>query len=153
MLFWHSCATEVKWVVRKDSAWSCNQTSLNKWVINNTTDANLISPNGWGAYTAIGGYWTWQFKFRNVNRLNLLFWNLIIYYNSTQLPYCSFRKYIISRKQCEVPLSVPWNPRNQVSQHTSVWLQEESGLKQLMKHEVTTYTSGYWWERPTHLIF
>uniref|UniRef100_H2SDX4 Acyl-CoA thioesterase 11 n=1 Tax=Takifugu rubripes TaxID=31033 RepID=H2SDX4_TAKRU len=24
------------------------------------------------------------------------------------------RKYIISRKQCEVPLSVPWNPRNQV---------------------------------------
>ncbi|CAG12353.1 unnamed protein product, partial [Tetraodon nigroviridis] len=26
------------------------------------------------------------------------------------------RKYIISRKQCEVPLSVPWNPRNQASQ-------------------------------------
>lgn len=102
------------------------------------TGANLISPNGWGAYTVIGGYWTWQFKFRNVNRLNLLFWNLISY-NSTQFPYCSFRKYIISRKQCEVPLSVPWNPSNQVSQHNSVWLQEESGLKQLIKHEVTTY--------------
>lgn len=28
--------------------------------------------------------------------------------------FCFYRKYIISRKQSEVPLSVPWDPRNQV---------------------------------------
>ena len=37
---------------------------------------------------------------------------------SRHSPFCWFRKYIISRKHCEGPLSVPWNPRNQVSQVT-----------------------------------
>lgn len=58
---------------------------------------------------------------------------MIIHDSFTSLYFCRFRKYIISRKQCEVPLSVPWNPRNQVSRVMSAQLQTESDLKQLMK--------------------
>lgn len=73
----------------------------------------------------------WVFKLVSLksNAISIVFCMMVIHCRSTLLSFCCFRKYIISRKQCEVPLSVPWNPRNQVSHLRCVcrwWLQAAS---------------------------